>query len=335
MAKIIVVFLPVIIIGLIVIALIIYAVYSSIYKKKINKKLEGNESTAHVSMASTESIGRIILIVGAIIFAISTLSMLSNISENVCDTQINMNNTINSLRSEITDLKEQLEEQNSVFVEFMYEYGEVDTENHTVELKFECIPKTAGEDTAIVLTLGNESAELKKDSDGRYKGTGDFSIFFPYCSNLLASITTNDVTTFYDISDGFSGTLFSDFIGLYCAELHLDGVKYDVNEFTVTGVYEDWAKGDFYNQKLIFCVNGEDVKEIEINGDMFEINESVPINDYNDIIDIYVEATDKYGYIHRQMILNQVIYSGESMEEYIVMDKNRNILYRESGYTEE
>ena len=61
------------IICLIVVAVIIFAVYSSIYKKKINKKLEQNESTAHVSMMPTESIGKIILIVGGVLFAISVM----------------------------------------------------------------------------------------------------------------------------------------------------------------------------------------------------------------------------------------------------------------------
>ena len=158
------------IIFLIVVAVIIFAVYSSIYKKKINKKLEQNESTAHVSMLPTESIGKIILIVGGVIFAISVMSMLSTISANVQNTQNNLNNTITSLQCEIRELKDMVEEQNSEFIMFECEIGEIDNANHTVNTMFRCIPKKSGEDTKIRITVGKDTITLEKNADGIFKG---------------------------------------------------------------------------------------------------------------------------------------------------------------------
>ncbi|MBR6646383.1 MAG: hypothetical protein IKL09_02570 [Clostridia bacterium] len=86
--------LPVIIICLIFVALIIYKVYSNIYRKKINKKLEANESMAHVSMLPSESIGKVLVIIGLSIFTFSTISMLSDISSELHNNQNNINNTI-------------------------------------------------------------------------------------------------------------------------------------------------------------------------------------------------------------------------------------------------
>ncbi len=334
MAKITAVGIFFIIVCLIVIALIVFLVYSSIYKKKINRKLEQNESTAHVSMASTESIGRIILIVGAVIFAISTLSMLSNISAGVQNTQNDLNNTINSLRYKITDLKEQLEEQNSVFVDFIYEYGEVDTENHNVELKFECIPKTAGEDTVIVLTLGNESVELKKNSDGRYRGTVGVNIFDRSCSSVYASITTNGITTSHLVDD-FYGAFFSDFMGYFGAEMHVWEEEYKNGKYFINAEYLNHSKGEINDVQLIFCINDKEVKRIDITEHITEINESFDVNSTDESIVIYAEGIDKYGYIHR-LAVSYLINENEYFDftEYIVMDKKRNILYSENEYTE-
>lgn len=335
MAKITAVGIFFIIVCFIIIALVVYAVYSLIYRKKINKKLEEHESTAHVSMASTESIGRIILIVGAIIFAISVMSMLSNISADVQNTQNNLNNTINSLRYEITDLKEQLEEQNSVFVDFIYEYGEVDTENHTVELKFECIPRTVGEDTSIVLTIGNESVELKRSSDGRYRGAAWVHIFDGDCSSVYASITTNGITTSHLI-DEFYGAFFTDFMVYFDAEMHIWEEEYEKGKYTINAEYFNHAKGEINDVQLIFCINDKEVKRIDINERITEIDESFDVNAPDESVAIYAEGTDRYGYIHRRAV-SYLINENEYFDfaEYVVMDKNRNILYSESEYIEE
>lgn len=332
MAKVTAVSIFFIVICLVIIALVVYAVYSSLYRKRINKKLEDNESTAHVSMASTDSIGRIILIVCAVIFAISTLSMLSNISAGVQNTQNNLNNTINSLRYEITDLKEQLEEQNSVFVEFFLEYGEVDTENHTVEVAFDCIPRTVGEDTSIVLTVGNESVELKRSSDGRYKGTGWLPIFDPSCSNVYASVTTNDITTSHIVSNDSYNPLFMEFMGYFGGEMHIWEEEYEKGEYTLNAEYLKQAKGEINDVQLIFCINDSEIKRIDIVEHITEINESFDVNSPDESVVIYAEGTDRYGYIHRRAV-SYLVNENDNFDftEYAVMDKNRNILYSENG----
>lgn len=335
MAKITAVGISFIIVCLIIIALIVYAVYSSVYKKRINKKLEKHESTAHVSMASTDSIGRIILIVGAVIFAISTLSMISTISAGVQNTQNNLNNTINSLRYEITDLKEQIKEQNSAFVNFIYEYGEVDTENHTVEVAFDCIPRTAGEDTSVVITMGNTSIELKKSFDGRYKGTGRFLIFDPDCSNVYASVTTNGITTSHIVSDDSYNPLFMEFMGYFGGEMHIWEEEYEKGEYTLNAEYLKQAKGEINDVQLIFCINDREVKRIDVVEHITEINESFDVDAPDESVVIYAEGTDRYGYIHRRAV-SYLVNENDNFDftEYVVMDKNRNMIYSENGKKE-
>lgn len=322
--------LPVIIICLIFVALIIYKVYSNIYKKKINKKLEANESMAHVSMLPSESIGKVLVIIGLSIFTFSTISMLSDISSELHNNQNNINNTIINLQYEITDLKNQLKEQNSVFSEFDYEYGKVDTTNHTVDITFRCIPKTTGADTSVSITMGNENINLKKTADGRYTGTKAFPLFEPNCGNIFASITTNGITTTHVVSENEHIPLYQNFMPQLHGTMLIDNEKQKNNKYNITGTYLNDAKGDINNVKLIFCVNGKEIERIDISEYSTSIDKTFD-SGKNDQFDIYAEGTDEYGYTHKQLILS--IYDDEEPDyklgNYTVSDKNGNILYEE------
>ena len=69
-----------ILIVLLIVLSIAFLVYFNIYKKRINRSLEQNESTAHISMISTETVGRAVVIIGVVYFAISTMNQLSDIA---------------------------------------------------------------------------------------------------------------------------------------------------------------------------------------------------------------------------------------------------------------
>lgn len=320
--------LPVIVICLILVALIIYKVYSNIYKKTINKKLEENESMAHVSMLPSESIGKVLVIIGLSIFAFSILSMLSDISSELHNNQNNINHTINNLQYEITDLKNQLKEQNSVFSEFDYEYGKVDTTNHTVDITFRCIPKTTGADTSVSFIIRNESINLEKSADGRYTGTMKLSVFDPNYEDILVSITTNGITTSHIVSDMLYYPLYQSFMPQLHGTMLIDNEKQKNNKYNITGTYLNNAKGDINNVKLIFCVNGKEVERIDISEYSTSIDKTFN-SGKNDQFDIYAEGTDEYGYTHKQLVLS--IYDDEEPDyklgNYTIYDQNGNIVH--------
>lgn len=326
------------IIFLIVVAVIIFAVYSSIYKKKINKKLEQNESTAHVSMLPTESIGKIILIVGGVIFAISVMSMLSTISANVQNTQNNLNNTITSLQCEIRELKDMVEEQNSEFIMFECEIGEIDNANHTVNTMFRCIPKKSGEDTKIRITVGKDTITLEKNADGIFTGEKPLPMFDNSYSEVCASIETNGVTSsmwimendYYFLSDVCLPQL-----------KNLQGLNYNFskNSFSLSGTYyngeisnysgdiiTDKRMDELNDIKVIFSVNGEIVKEIEITELFTDINEKIPAKTGDSVI-VEAVGTDKYGYTHKRLLLETDSEGSQSWSEADnIYDKNGNLL---------
>ena len=334
------------IILLIVVAVIIFAVYSSIYKKKINKKLEQNESTAHVSMLPTESIGKIILIVGGVIFAISVMSMLSTISANVQNTQNNLNNTISSLQCEIRELKDMVEEQNSEFIMFECEIGEIDNANHTVNTMFRCIPKKSGEDTKIRITVGKDTITLEKNADGIFTGEKPLPMFDNSYSEVCASIETNGVTSSMWIME--NDYYFLSDVCLPQLE-NLRGLNYNFgkNSFSLSGTYynggisnysgaiiTDKRMDELNDIKVTFSVNGEIVEEIEIT-DMFmdiDIDVKIPAKS-GDTVKVEAVGTDKYGYTHKRLLLETDSEGSQSWSEAdSIYDKNGNFL-NESIYT--
>ena len=338
MAKIATIGILLIIVCLIFIALIVFAVYSSIYKKRINKKLEDNESTAHISMASTESIGRIILIVGAVIFAISTLSMLSTISAGVQNTQNNINNTIASLQYEIRELRDMVEEQNSEFIMLECEIGEIDNVNHTVNTMFRCIPKESGEDTKIRITVGKDTITLEKNADGIYTGGKPLPMFDDSFGKVCASIETNGVTSSTWIME-------NDYVFLSNVCLpqlgNIIGLEFDFgqNDFSLNGTYYDGGITDYSGDiiidkrmeelkdtKVIFSVNGETVREIEIPDMFMDIDVKIPAKS-GDTVKVEAVGTDSYGYTHKRLLLEtDEDFSKSWSETDEIYDKDGNPL---------
>lgn len=166
-----------IVIILSIILVIIFGAYYIIYKKKINKSLQLNESTAHISMTPAESVGKILVIIGAVLVAISIISQLSGIASDVQQTYCQLRTEIQNLRCEVSDLQDQIEKQNSPLNSFEYSFGKVSSNDNTVETTFRCVPKSISEDTVITITLGEQVITLEAAGNGVFTATKQLPLF--------------------------------------------------------------------------------------------------------------------------------------------------------------
>ncbi len=342
--------IPLSIICLIIVALIIFAVYSLIYKSKINKKLQNNESTAHVSMASNASFGKTILTIGAIVVSVSVISMLSELSSDIYNVQNNLNNNlnnkINSLMYEISALKNQLQEQASEFTMFESQLGKVDNVNHTVEAIFRCIPKTSGSDTSISVTIGKNTVTLEKANDGIYSGKMDLPLF-EYINEVYASITTNGTTTSSSVYLDFYSLPYDDCLPSLWVDLEDEEFGFKNNKFYIKGIYwsehQEITDGENYSEakigikdeKLIFKINGKIEKEISITKKFNEISEELSLKS-GDKAEIISQGTDCYGYIHQRVLLGAEKNDSGYEDWYeegseSIFDSNGKLLYSKDG----
>ena len=341
--------------------LIVFAIYYFIYKNRINKKLQNHESTAHVSMASSESVGKILLTVIVIVFSVSGFCMIAKISSNIDSLNDYLYDEIFLLRRELYELKDQLQEQiseqNSHFLTFECELGEVDNVNHTVEAFFRCIPKTSGNDTSISVTIEenatiekNSTIEentiiLEKNSNGMYTGKMDLPLF-NYINKIYASITTNGITTSSTVHADFSSRPHVDCLPQLVGYLD-DDFKYKNNKFYINGTYyadifeenNDTTISEtqigIKDAKLIFKINGKIEKEIAITKYSTNISENFPAKT-GDKIEIIVNGTDNYGYIHQRLLL--ATEKNDSWSESYsdsIFDSNGKLLYSEEGIYKE
>lgn len=324
MAKIIVVFLPVIIIGLIVIALIIYAVYSSIYKKKINKKLEQNESTAHVSMVPVQTIGIIMLVMGVVVFAVFTTSMLSNLTNEISYTNVSQQKLkaeLSSMSDQLTQLREQIEQQNSLFVKYECHMGDVHSDDNTVELTFSCIPKTVGDDTIITIINGDSEYHLKRNKNGEFTGTTRVHLFD---TSIIVQVTTNGITNTQDITGENSEPFYKTALPVINAKIGSMHYSFSENddkaEVAIEGSYFVMHPEGLNDYELTTYLNGEVVEVTPMTSDE-HVRKTFEANN-GDEIEIVAEGVDKYGYTHRHTVYQIV---GEQMapgESYFILKDN-------------
>lgn len=338
--------------------LIVFAIYYFIYKNRINKKLQNHESTAHVSMASSESVGKILLTVIVIVFSVSGFCMIAKISSNIDSLNDYLYDEIFLLRRELYELKDQLQEQiseqNSHFLTFEYELGEVDNVNHTVEAFFRCIPKTSGNDTSISVTIEenatmekNSTIEkntitLEKNSNGMYTGKIDLPLF-NYINKIYASITTNGITTSSTVHADFYSPPHVDCLPGLWVDLEQEKFEFKNNKFYINGVY--WSKNQevkddsnvsetkigIKDEKLIFKINGKIEKEILITKQFNSISEEFSAKS-GDKVEIISQGIDCYGYIHQRLLL--ATEKNDSWSESFsdsIFDSNGKLLYSEEG----
>lgn len=319
MAKVIVVLLPIIIISLIVIALIIYAVYSSIYKKKINKKLEQNESTAHVSMVPVQTIGIIMLVMGVVVFAVLTISMLSNLTNEISYTNISQQKLkaeLSSMSGQLTQLSEQIEQQNSLFVNFEYHVGDVHSGDNTVELTFSCIPKTAGDDTIVTIIAGDSEFQLKRNKNGEFTGITRVNLLD---TSIIAQVTTNGITNTQDITGENSEPFYKTALPVINAKI--GGLQYATNdertEVTVEAAYFVMHPDGLNDYKLTTYLNGELVETMEMTSEE-HVEKTFNAKD-GDKIELVAEGVDKYGYTHRHKVFQYVGEHWFSTDTYLLL----------------
>lgn len=179
---------------LLLVILIICLVYFFVYKRHINRRLEGGQSSAHIPMASLDTVFRWLVLIAAAIMLISMHSKLTRMEEELSMTRSELNREILGLRGDIYDLEVELEEQNSLISAFSYEVGDFDVDTMTSEVTFTCTPKSFTEDTTITLTLGDYEIALEKGSGGVFRGTKEMDIFAMLPETAVITITSGGVS---------------------------------------------------------------------------------------------------------------------------------------------
>jgi len=165
-----------IVIAIFTVLLLIFAVYFVVYRTAINRKLRKNESTAHISMASPETVGRILAAAGVVIFAVATLRELSLISQELYLMEEVYNLEVQTLSANIRNLNDTVLEHNDVITYISCTEENENTENGMTEVTVKCIPKTYSSDTKVRIILDGGASEMPYSENGWFSVKKDMKL---------------------------------------------------------------------------------------------------------------------------------------------------------------
>lgn len=329
-----------IMIAIIIIGIVVFLIYYSVYKRNINKALEGKTSAAHNPMIPVESIGKVIVIIGIIVFAINIMSQLSAISADISNTNNNLDNYINGLHNRINQLEEALEEMqieaanplSSLECEVL---DKVDTQKHTVDVYISCTPKEYTKNTEISIKIGNNVIKLK-NTNGLFTGTGAISLFECLPDKAIVNITENGVTKTSEATGAPSYYLYYKVLPLI-SDVSLETAMENTT-FMYDGTIDASFMEDFSDVKVTYYINDNVTETQSVVSDNLSISGKQTLNQ-NESFKAVIEGKDKYGYIHKS-VLFEIHCDGTGLSEYVylnidndnIFDGNGNLLYGNSAY---
>ena len=225
----------------------------------------------------------------------------------------------NSVNSIYTNVDQQLKEEASLLSGVEVEYGEINLNDHTIDVTVKLVPKLISEDIMISVSINGRSADLSK-AGSAFTGTIPVDIY-NLGELMLMSIETAAGTQTQYLSEIQVEYLWENRIpSLYYCDVSGQGSFAD-GKYSFIGHIdincsptEQTPDVSFEKFVLVTERNGEEINREDITEDVLNY-EAYPHGVYwrdeykmeceakeGDDVRIYLEATDSLGYLHRMLV---------------------------------
>ena len=225
----------------------------------------------------------------------------------------------NSMNSIYTNVDQQLKEEASLLSGVEVEYGEINLNDHTIDVTVKLVPKLISEDMRISISINGRSAELAKTGSA-FTGTIPVDIY-NMGELILMSIETEAGAQTQYLSEIQVEYLWSERIpSLYYCDISGQGSftdgKYSFDGRIDINCSPSEQTPNVRFEKFILATerNGTEINREDITEDVLNY-EAYPHGVYwrdeykmeceareGDDVRIYLEATDSLGYLHRMLI---------------------------------
>ena len=226
---------------------------------------------------------------------------------------------MNQIESIHTDVDRQLKEEASLLSGVEVEYGEINLEDHTIDVTMKLVPKLISDDMKISVSIDGRSTDLTRIGSA-FTGTIPVDIY-NMGELLLMSIETEAGTQTQYLSEIQVEYLWDSRIpSLYYCDLSGDAT-FTEGKYTLTGMLdincsavEQTPNVTFEKFVLVTELNGKEINREDISQDVLNY-QTYPHGVYfrddytmeceaveGDELSIYLEATDSLGYLHRMLI---------------------------------
>ncbi len=301
--------LPILILAALALGVLVYYLC---YKAAINRKLRQEESGAHVPMASMESVWKVVAVIAVFVMYSSLSSKITNLQNDVWNLRSALGDKTSQLQYELNEMQRTMKKEASMISEIFYDFGEIDTKNHTVEMNFWVVPKSYSAETELSLNYRGESIVLINNGRGTFTGSAVFPIFEESYEDGMVCVTEGGITKTEAWEE-----VPKEGLQYYCLPQLLierssfgygkkkDSVKME-GELNIMESGKN--AGQFRNLKLVVKNGTEVIEEIALEDGHIVFDREYPVED-GDYFEIYVTGVDEYGYSHKEFI------TGWSMDE--------------------
>lgn len=262
----------------------------------------------------------IIILVVALIFA---FVKIHNLELSVRNLQGYMNSSVSMLEDRVNSIYSNvdgfLKEEASLLSSVSGEYGELNLDTHTIDVKVTLIPKLISDDMKVRISINGRNTEMIR-SGNFFSGTIGVDIYNTNEQMLMTIETAEGIQTQY-LSEVRTEYLWEERIpSLYYCNLSGNSTFVD-GKYTLTGeldincsAIEQTPNVGFEKFVLVTELNSKEINREDISQDVLNY-QSYPHGVYfrdgytmeceavaGDELSIYLEAIDSLGYLHRMLI---------------------------------
>ena len=226
---------------------------------------------------------------------------------------------MNQVEAIYSNVDQMLKEEASLLSGVTAEYGELNIEDHTIDVTVKLVPKLISEDMKLQVSINGRNADLKRNGSS-FSGTIPVDIYNMGELMLVTIETPEGIQTQY-LPEIRVEYLWAERIP---SLLHCDiagNGTFTEGKYTLNGSIDincnpakETSNVKFEKFVLITELNGEEINREDITNDVLNY-EAYPHGVYwrdeykmeceakeGDALAIYVEATDSLGYVHRMLL---------------------------------
>ena len=260
------------------------------------------------------------IMAAALVFSLARIGRLENEIdqlENSLNSQYHMLTT--QVESIYTSVDQMLKEEASLLSNVTAEHGELNVDDHTIDVTVSLVPKLISDDMKVQLSINGRTTELSRNGS-TFTGTIPVNIYNKD-EQLLMTIETAAGTQTQFLPEVQTEYLWEGRLpSLYHCEISGERGLSE-GKYTITGELdincspiEDTPNVHFEKFVLVTELNGKEIDREDISQDVLNY-QTYPHGVYfrhdyqmeceaaeGDELGIYLEATDSLGYLHRRLI---------------------------------
>lgn len=251
-----------------VLAVLIVALCIFLYNRRLDKIAKGEARGTHTSVPEPKMIALVVYM--TFMFLIMWVTLIN--SQRVNSQSDNYITDIMDLKSEIADLRQEIEENSTHFRRVSYVLRNPDFKEMTADVCYTVELKEYSEDTKVIVNADGTDVTLDKYMPGLYNGSFRTDIF-KTVNNVTVKITDDGRTVTEEVDD-LEGELFWNFIPNVSTSYRHATTNITFGKLAFEGQYctEIDCPEDIESVKVTYMAGDTDLRTIDITEDVISGN---------------------------------------------------------------